>query len=314
MFLGPIAHGSPLNTATLSSSPGTYRAGSGTSVGMTAAGGVETAGEPAAALVPARPSGRQEPADGGDHCDGRDRGDDRDRPPAAATAALGFGRRPLECLARCDGAGGGRGLDGRGRRFSAVGSASFDGGGGGGGTGVGGATSAAPGTRARRTPWPRPRRQSRSRRVLRRRLLGGRYLRGRRHLHRRRHGGRSRPAEGRVLVGARRRGRALVERRRRERCHGGLARSDQPGLAPPQRAERRDGDLLELIPGVLRFAGALLGVLEQQPVDPVGEARIDVRIHGAGRRNRLADVPQQHRHAACRSRGTAPCPRSARRR
>ncbi len=77
---------------------------------------------------------------------------------------------------------------------------------------------------------------------------------------------------------------------------GVLAALDQARLAAPARAEQAEQDLLEVVPRVLRVLGAALGLLDQQALDPVRDALVDLGPDRLHRRDRLVDVAQQDRH------------------
>ena len=88
---------------------------------------------------------------------------------------------------------------------------------------------------------------------------------------------------------------ARGSRRRHRRFRLRLQRLlDEPGVAPPARSERPDDDLLELVPGRVRVAGSLAGVLGQQPLDPARQRRVDVRFDRRQRPEGLADVLEHH--------------------
>ncbi len=108
----------------------------------------------------------------------------------------------------------------------------------------------------------------------------------------------TRPREAVVQRGARVGPRPARERRGRERRArvGRHRRRLQPRLAAPARPELADQDLLEAHPDVVRVAGPLLGVLDEQLGDPFRDRRIDVRDEFRERRRLLVDVLEQHRH------------------
>ena len=86
-----------------------------------------------------------------------------------------------------------------------------------------------------------------------------------------------------------------------------LRRPRPAALRDATAGQQPDQDLLELTPCLAGVLRALPRVLDQEPLDPVGDSRVDLRPQRLHRRDRLVGLAQQDLDRIRRSRGTGRC-------